>query len=205
MHAGGVRVPSLVHWPGVVTPNTVIQSLTSSLDWLPTFASLTGYHLSTAGTIYDGWDLSAMLFTKAGQLADKGARDRYFYHTSEDPVASLVAVRLGPWKLHFVTKGSHCNDDFPDAQCYAPTVNHTAAGGILFNVERDMSEVLPLPHTSAEYKKWAPVLMSMAADYSKTYVTGASEMGKGSSPDRFPCCNPGCTPMPGCCKCGGEQ
>ena len=80
-------------------------------------------------------------------------------------------------------------------------MNHTATGGILFNVGRDMSEVLPLPHSSAEYKKWAPVLMSMAADYSKTYVTGESQMNKGNSPDRFPCCNPGCTPMPGCCKC----
>ena len=191
-------------------------------------ASLTGYHLDASRIVYDGWDLSELLFTEAGQLADKGARDRranafgdlfafsdarsspttktivcsgYFYHTSEDPAASLVGVRLGPWKLHFVTKGSHCNDDFPDAACYAASVNHTATGGILFNVERDMSEVLPLPHTSVEYKQWAPVLMSMAADYSKTYVTAASEMRKGSSADRFPCCNPGCTPMPVCCKC----
>ena len=62
-------------------------------------------------------------------------------------------------------------------------------------------EVLPLPHSSVEYKKWAPVLMSMAADYRKTYITALSQMGKGSSPDRFPCCNPGCTPMPICCKC----
>ena len=61
--------------PGVVTPNTVVQSLTSSLDWVPTLASLTGYHLPS-GLVYDGWDLSELLFTEAGQLADKGARDR---------------------------------------------------------------------------------------------------------------------------------
>ena len=62
--------------PGVVTPNTVVQSLTSSLDWVPTLASLTGYHLDPSGVVYDGWDLSELLFTEAGQLADKGARDR---------------------------------------------------------------------------------------------------------------------------------
>ena len=62
--------------PGVVTPNTVVQSLTSSLDWVPTLASLTGYHLDASRIVYDGWDLSELLFTEAGQLADKGARDR---------------------------------------------------------------------------------------------------------------------------------
>ena len=43
--AGGIRVPAIVRWPGVVSANTVVRALTSSLDWMPTFASLAGYHL----------------------------------------------------------------------------------------------------------------------------------------------------------------
>jgi len=81
---------------------------------------------------------------------------------------TLQAVRLGPWKLHFNTKGSHCVNTFPDAQvaastsitnpksnlhprphrphdglgqCYAARMDRRASGGLLFNVERDMSEV----------------------------------------------------------------
>ena len=98
------------------------------------------------------------------------------------------------------TQGSHCVNTFPDAACYAPAADVRSAGGILFNVERDVSEVLPLSNKSFEYHKWAPLLWSMAADYSQAMWNGASEMKKGGSADRFPCCNT-CTPMPSCCKC----
>jgi hypothetical protein len=74
------------------------------------------------------------------------------------------------------------------------------AGGLLFNVERDMSEVLPLANTSFEYMLWAPVLWTMAFDYAQAMVAAESEIGKGSSKDRFPCCQQ-CTPMPTCCAC----
>ena len=96
---GGVRVPALVHWPGTVVPNRVVHELTSSLDWMPTFSALTGFLMDT-GKVYDGWDMSELLFTAKGQGNDKSAalaarRDRYFYHSSEDSTGDLVAVRLG--------------------------------------------------------------------------------------------------------------
>lgn len=113
-------------------------------------------------------------------------------------------MRLGPWKLHFVTKGSHCARTFPDAACYAPSADRRAAGGLLFNVERDMSEVLPLDPTSFEYTLWAPVLWQMAYNYTESIFTEAerpgSEIGRGQAATRFPCCNE-CTPMPNCCAC----
>ena len=182
------------------------------------------------GKTYDGWDMSALLFPKQGRrvcnpdpdadpdvdragcaaaaaatAGEAGARrDRYFYHTSEDSVGALVAVRLGPWKLHFVTKGSHCDSTFPDAACYAASTDRRAGGGLLFNVERDMSEVLPLDTSSFEYKLWAPVLWQMAYNYTESIFTEAerppSEMGRGGSPLRFPCCSQ-CSPMPNCCAC----
>ena len=208
LYEGGVRVPAIVRWPGVVAPMTTVRALPSSLDWMPTFASLAGYKLEL-GVIYDGWDMSDLLFTAAGQRADLGRRDRYFYHSSDGakPGAELVAVRYGPWKLHFVTKGWGCQADYPDKACCSnqpegARIDVGASGGLLFNVERDMSEVLPISHSSAEFKRWAPVLNSMAAEYSQTYSPATvSQMGRGSSKDRFPCCSPGCTPLPDCCKC----
>lgn len=93
-------------------------------------------------------------------------------------------------------------DSFPDAACHASTVDDARSrGGLLFNLERDMSEVLPLSNTSYEYRRWAPLLWSMADDYAKATTAGASQMHRGQNNDRFPCCNK-CTPMPTCCKCG---
>ena len=101
-----MRVPAMVRWPSVVTPNSVVRSLTSSLDWFFTFSSLAGFSLD-AGTAYDGWDMSSLLFTPAGQRADAGRRDRYFYITSKGGSPDVVAGRYGPWKLHFRT-GIEC-------------------------------------------------------------------------------------------------
>ena len=103
------------------------------------------------------------------------------------------------------THGSHCRDDFPDAACHPSTVDDARArGGLLFNVERDVSEVLPLSNASYEYKRWAPLLWSMAADYARDVAVGASQMARGGNAGRFPCCNT-CSPMPTCCKCSGGE
>ena len=65
---------------------------------------------------------------------------------------------------------------------------------------RDVSEVLPLRNTSFEFRKWAPVLWSIAVDYAASMQAGASQIDKGGSAERFPCCNQ-CSPMPTCCAC----
>jgi arylsulfatase A-like enzyme len=82
---------------GTVLPNKVVHELTSSLDWMPTFASLAGFALDD-GKVYDGWDMSALLFTPDGQNNDAGAakaarRDRYFYHSSEDSARCSFCCR----------------------------------------------------------------------------------------------------------------
>ena len=152
--------------------------------------------------------MSALLFTEAGQQADHGRRDRYFYHSSDSGGrgAELVAVRYGPWKLHLITKGWGCLPDYPDKLCCSnqpegARIDLRADGGVLFNVERDVSEVVPLAHSSAEYKRWAPHLFSLASEYLASFHPAASEIGRGSNTTRFPCCSPGCTPLPDCCAC----
>ena len=69
-------MPTIVRWPSVILPNTVIRSITSSLDWLPTLSALTGFRLNV-GQQYDGFDMSELLFTMKGQRDDKGRRDRW--------------------------------------------------------------------------------------------------------------------------------
>ena len=39
---GGIRVPGVIRWPGVVTPGSVLSHPTSLMDWLPTVAEIAG-------------------------------------------------------------------------------------------------------------------------------------------------------------------
>ncbi len=94
---GGMRVPGIFWGPGLVQPG-VQMGLGSVMDLLPTFCRLAGVELPD-GLQLDGYDLSDVL---RGTVKDS-PRDRLFYWRQEQ----LYAVRLGPWKAHFITQGSY--------------------------------------------------------------------------------------------------
>jgi arylsulfatase len=39
---GGFRVPAMIRWPGTVKPGTIVNDVTSGLDWFPTLAAAAG-------------------------------------------------------------------------------------------------------------------------------------------------------------------
>lgn len=89
---GGVRVPTLFWWPGKIPANTNCDELASTIDILPTVATLIGGELPDHAI--DGKDISGLML---------GARDassphEYFphYHHGE-----LQAIRNDRWKLVF--------------------------------------------------------------------------------------------------------
>jgi arylsulfatase A len=88
---GGVRVPCLVRWPGVIAKGRVESTPVSALDLFPTFAALAGVK-PPAGVKLDGRDISALL-KNAGE-PQGGARLLTHYFGVQ-----LQAVREGPWKL----------------------------------------------------------------------------------------------------------
>lgn len=87
---GGVRVPFLARFPGYIPAGTQNHSVVSTLDILPTVASLTGAALPPLPP--DGVDLTQVL---TGQAKDV-ARDAFLYFND----VYLQAARLGNWKLH---------------------------------------------------------------------------------------------------------
>ncbi len=87
---GGMRVPTIVRWPGVISPGTSSDAITGMLDVLPTFASLAGTPLDKTRRI-DGIDLSRVLRDEPGAA---GHETFYYYHG-----LNLQAVRQGKWKL----------------------------------------------------------------------------------------------------------
>jgi arylsulfatase A-like enzyme len=89
-YEGGVRVPAIFWWPGTVQAS-VISKMGSTLDLLPTIASLVQADLPN-DRAYDGYDLSQILFGR--DVTPR--KEMYFYHSNK-----LFAARQGKFKLHF--------------------------------------------------------------------------------------------------------
>jgi len=87
---GGMRVPFVLRWPSRVPAGTESDEIVSTLDILPTFASLAGAVLPEE-TI-DGVDVGRMLTDP-----ERASPRRTFYYYFKD---QLQAVRLGRWKMH---------------------------------------------------------------------------------------------------------
>ena len=116
---GGMREPTVFWWPGHIKP-AVIMELGSTLDLLPTFATLCHAKLPDDRTI-DGVDLAGVLLH-----GDTSARkDMVYYHGDE-----VFALREGPYKAHFKTKTEFVGQQKPVEQ----------DPPLLFNLEHDPSE-----------------------------------------------------------------
>ena len=104
---GGMRVPGMVRWPGVIKPDTIYNNIISQEDWAPTFLAaagdpdvktklLTGLKVGdkTFKVHLDGYNF--MPFFKGEQ--EKSPRREIFYF---DDSANLNAVRVEDWKISF--------------------------------------------------------------------------------------------------------
>jgi arylsulfatase A-like enzyme len=133
---GGMRIPMMVRWPGVVKPGTQYNDVISLIDWFPTFAAAAG-----AGDIkekmktgfpagnktfkvhLDGYDFGPYFRgdTKTGP------RDALYYF---DQGGNLNAIRWNDWKLSFaIAKGN-----------IATGVRETPAWALIANLRMDPYE-----------------------------------------------------------------
>jgi arylsulfatase A len=86
---GGMRVPAVIRWPGIIPAGQVNDELMTTMDLLPTFAKLAGAELPS-GRVIDGKDIFPVLTEGA-----KTPHDAFFYYQGN----VLKAVRSGKWKL----------------------------------------------------------------------------------------------------------
>lgn len=88
---GAFRVPTIMWWPKKISPGTVCKELATTMDLLPTFASLGGAKLPLLRKV-DGHDITSLI------VGEQNATSPYeaFYYYERD---QLQAVRSGPWKL----------------------------------------------------------------------------------------------------------
>ena len=90
-YEGGMRVPCIVRWPGVIPAGSVCSEMVTAMDVLPTCAGLAGIDVPT-DRIIDGKDVWPLLSGAPGATTPHEA---FFYYNGY----ALEAVRSGDWKL----------------------------------------------------------------------------------------------------------
>jgi arylsulfatase len=88
---GGVRVPFIARFPGVIPPGKVCKEPAMTIDLFPTIANLIGATLPT--NKIDGMDIFNLLTAKPGAKSPHEAF--FFYYNANE----LQAVRSNKWKL----------------------------------------------------------------------------------------------------------
>jgi arylsulfatase A len=130
---GGVRVPGIAWWPGVIEAGEIEHAAASTMDLFVTIAHLADYKLPN-DRMYDGVDISPVFY---GQTPEK-LSDIFFYKGSE-----LFAIRTGKWKMHLKTIIEPFNR-------HGNRTVETHDTPLLYNLEKDPSEKYDVSDTYPE-------------------------------------------------------
>lgn len=96
VYEGGIRVPLIVNWPGVVPEGTVCNEPTISIDFWPTFAEIAGVGVADTTQVTDGVSLVPLLKDPASHLDREAIFWHYPHYHHMDPAG---AVRSRKWKF----------------------------------------------------------------------------------------------------------
>jgi arylsulfatase A len=104
LYEGGIRVPLIVRYPGVVPDATVCNQPVTCMDFLPTLLEATGASpildpglRKASASPLDGISFYSLLHNPKSSLARRGLFFHYpHYYPTTSPVSAL---RDGPWKL----------------------------------------------------------------------------------------------------------
>ena len=111
-YEGGVRVISMLRWPGVVKPGQVLNGVQAHMDMFTTLAPQPACRTSVEQMERDKKqyiDGVNNLDYWTGKARESRRDDFLYYYESK-----LTAIRMGPWKFHFSTR-----EDYYDNLCTA--------------------------------------------------------------------------------------
>jgi arylsulfatase A-like enzyme len=152
-YEGGIRVPGMVRMPGRVPASRVSQAIFSTVDWMPTLASIVGFPVPSDRHL-DGLDQSDLLFGKN----ERGVRETLAYYHLTD----LQAYRYRNWKyvLPKANQGAQLYDlanDLSESKDVA-TANPDIVALIEKLIEKERSHGLnpAIAETKAATKKFKP-------------------------------------------------
>ncbi|GAD88639.1 putative sulfatase [Vibrio halioticoli NBRC 102217] len=162
---GGMRVPQLVRWPGVIEAGTRYNDMMAHQDWLPTIMAAAGVpdvkEKLAKGYTANGkeWRVhidghNFMPYFEGKQ--EKGPRDSLLYFSAN---GELNAIRWEDWKLHFATLEGNITD----------AVRFESNWPKIIHLRADPFE--KAPHESGMYLRWM-------ADNMWLFVPVQDELGK---------------------------
>jgi arylsulfatase A len=89
---GGMRVPCIIQWPGIIPSGTVCKELATEMDVLPTLAGIVDARDQLKNRI-DGHDIYNLMVSPE---SEKSPYDVFYYYDRDQ----LQAIRWKNWKLH---------------------------------------------------------------------------------------------------------
>ena len=92
LYEGGIRVPLIARWPGVVEVGTTSEALVTSTDFFPTFLALAGRE-PDAGRPMDGFNLLPVLRGAARATPGRGAIHWHY------PSYLQAEIEKGTWRI----------------------------------------------------------------------------------------------------------
>ena len=129
---GGVRVPFLARWPGVIPEGLEVSTPAMTIDLLPTVAAFTGAALPERPI--DGRSIAGLL--TGDSVAPVQEAYWFYYGTNE-----LQAVRSGRWKLHFPHGYRTMEGRDPGSGGIPGLYDYSVRTGIeLYDLEADIGE-----------------------------------------------------------------
>ena len=148
---GGIRVPTLMRWPGRIPAGTECDELTATIDIFPTVAALIGAKLPAHKI--DGKDIRSLLFAEPGARSPHEAFYSYYRH------GQLQAVRDRRWKLHFPHEYRTLSGRAGGAGGHPVPYDQAATGMELFDLKQDVGETSDLaaehPEVVERLKRYA--------------------------------------------------
>lgn len=94
-YEGGVRVPCIMHWPGVIQKGRQTAELVTALDVLPSALNMLGLEIPKDYDL-DGFDMSSLIKGES----EKSPRDTFYYTMGR----RLEGMRNGKWKLRLTNQ-----------------------------------------------------------------------------------------------------
>ncbi|PWD98536.1 sulfatase family protein [Marinilabilia rubra] len=119
---GGHRVPMIARWPEHIPEGVVNENVATTLDLLPTIASLAD--VSLPEKLLDGENILPLL--KGNKVS---SHDPFMFYRGN----LVFAVRMGKWKAHYITQTSYPS---------GPLNYHNPP--LLYDLEHDPSEKINL-------------------------------------------------------------
>lgn len=102
-YEGGIRVPLIVRWPGIVPAGSISKEPVTSVDYWPTIAEATGQKITEQ---IDGRSLLSLLKSGGTVSLDREMIHWHFPHYRHDPGPYSI-IRAGDWKLIRWYAGGH--------------------------------------------------------------------------------------------------